>query len=236
MSASSVEIQTQVGSLSRWAQHIEEPFSPASLGSPDKPYAVVGSFEFPDAMCRFDEVGQDWSVADPFAKYTNDLELGLTCRSNICTQRTQTGDCNELDLTGPLHLDFQDVAHYILGETVYTESSVDLTLWRRPVPAGTGQEPSWHLDIEKESDGKCLMGLVSDELLTQILLNPTCPDDYEDGHLKRIMGAPIEMAILRIRTLPSNKLVVLPMSIPHRGQIATIDLPQRHFMRWWVES
>lgn len=230
-----LEIRAKVGDLDRWDQHIAAPFSPDSLADPDKPYITVGDFIFPPAMCPSDEPDQDWLVNKPIAKFANEEGLLLQCLSNVCTRRRTQGECRGSALIRDLNLGFERAARYILGSLVYEESSVDLTLWRRKVPRGIGQEPDLHLDIDNEEDDRRLMGLISDVLPTEILLNPTCQEDYDGGYLRSVMGVPLEEANLRTRRLPAGKLAILPMSIPHRGQIPSADVPRRHFMRWWAD-
>src|SRR5581483_9879649 len=175
-----LEARPEPGDLSQWAQHINAPFSPACLGDPLKPYVTVEGLGFPDRLCRFEAPDEDWSIGinQSMIKGWNEPDINLTCRSDVCTQRLQEGDCDEPDLASPLHLAFQGVARRVLGEESYTQATIELTLWRGAVELGRGQTPRWHLDTNKPSletthkDGKCLVGIISDTLLTEVLLNP----------------------------------------------------------------
>jgi hypothetical protein len=238
MTVSSAEIKAQVGDLNRWAVHLDDPFSPMALADADKPYIAVSNFTFPDSMCVHDTEGQYLNIFDVFAKFEGATSFNPTCKSNICMKQEEAGKCRSRDLTNPLHRGFQKCARYILGTEVYTDADVILTYIRMSVDAGTGNEPEWHLDAGDDlpKTNRCLMGLLSNVLPTQVLLNPTRREDYEDGYLKRVMGKPLDETDLRVVTLPVNQLAVLPMSLPHRGQVASAPVERRDFMRWWVDK
>jgi hypothetical protein len=208
-----LEASHQVGDREQWAQHITEPFSEESLGDPHKPYLTIENLRFPDVRTS----DEDELVQGTWYKGPDMPSITLSCLSNVCSRKpTDEGLCNQLDYMSILHESFQDAARRIIGKEAYTRATVGVTFWRNRVPAGTGQTTYWHLDtyndihytVTKDKIG--LMGLISDVLPTEVLLNPpTRPDDYERGKLRRVLGTPIEEAELCIRTLQPNTLTIV---------------------------
>lgn len=246
----SLEIIKQVaGDRAAWQPHLEDPYGAIALKDPQKPYFSVGPFEIPERVCVNDKGGV-LAVKDVCIKLAGRGALFRSrCISNVCWDRNFEASgmttsspgyydinfhCNSPDLLRPLHKEFARIARQVLGNELYVASDIIFTHDRSAVGPGRGQlETKWHVDNRPE-DGAILMGILSDALPTQILLNPTTPDDYDDYYLKTASGVPLDEAELDIVTLPVGQLAVVPISMAHRGQVAQEAIPQRNFLRWWV--
>lgn len=243
------EIRAAAGDITAWQPHLDNPYGAEALQDPERPYFTLGPIEIPERICVNDN-NEALEITDALIKGAGSGALYRSrCLSNVCWDRNfkesgldifspQAADrnfhCNSPDLLTPLHKGFGKIARHILGKELYTSSDIIFTHERSAVNPGEGQlETKWHVDMNPGS-GAIMMGILSDELPTQVLRNPTTPDDYEDGYLKSVDGVPLEEAELDYFTLPANHLAIVPISTPHRGQLATEHIPRRNFLRWWV--
>lgn len=190
--------------------HLENPYSEDSLQVSPKDYLDLGEF----AVKRGGQI-------------TTGLIKGAGEDAPTFTKWEAPGIVEAHDL-------MLDAFRAIAGDEEVRDSKIYFTHYQSYVPKGNSQLVGTnHTDGSPSHPTIRLIGVFHDVLPTIVIDNPTVPEDFgKNGELLSVEGAPVEEVKLIEKELPTNRLLIISPSTPHRGQQAPDYVQSRTFMRW----